>query len=50
MEGETLNLQILRRPLSINSPEQTLKIQMPAAIYDCGRWLHHTEVVPKNWK
>ena len=29
--GEILNLQILQRPSSINSPEQTLRMLSPAA-------------------
>jgi hypothetical protein len=32
--GEILNLQILQRPSSINSPEQTLRMLSPAAATD----------------
>jgi hypothetical protein len=34
IEGKFLNLQILQRPSSINSPEQTLKMLSPAAATD----------------
>jgi hypothetical protein len=34
MEGKILNLQILQRPSSINSPEQTLRMLSPAATTD----------------
>jgi hypothetical protein len=37
MEGEILNLQILQRPSSINSPEQTLRMLSPAAATDPKR-------------
>ena len=39
MEGEILNLQILQRPSSINSPKQTLKSETPAAASDPKRSL-----------
>jgi hypothetical protein len=34
LEGEILNLQILQRPSSINSPKQTLRILAPGAASD----------------
>jgi len=34
MEGKIQNLQILQRPTSINSPEQTLRMLSPAATSD----------------
>jgi hypothetical protein len=39
MEGEILNLQILQRPSSINSPEQTLRMLSPAAANNPERTL-----------
>jgi hypothetical protein len=39
MEGKILNLQILQRPSSINSPEQTLRMPSPAAASDPTRTL-----------
>jgi hypothetical protein len=37
MEEEILNLQILQRSSSINSPEQTLRMLSPAAATDPQR-------------
>jgi hypothetical protein len=44
MEGKILNLQILQRPLSISSPEQTLRMLSPAAETDPSETLDVGEI------